>query len=164
MPITAFNVQQQITSLRLAHPDLFEGDEEDWLLALESETDLDALLTQIVYALDDAAALETGTKERLEALKARKDRFARKQEALRNLAFKVMDYANVVKVELPIATLSMRGVPPSVVITNEENLPDIACKFKREPDKTKIKELLETGPVAGAEMNNGSRTLSIRIK
>lgn len=164
MPLNAFEVRQQITNLRLSHPELFEGDEEDWLLALESETDLDALLTQIVYALDDAAALETGTKERLDQLNSRKQRFARKQEALRDLAFKLMDQANVVKVELPVATLSMRGVPPSVVITDETALEDDFFLIERFPDKRKIKECLKTGPVAGAAMNNGTRTLSIRIK
>lgn len=156
-------IRLQIANLRAAHPELIE-DDESWLLAIESETDLDTILTKIVRQIEDAKALSNGTLERLEDLKARKDRFARRVENLRALAMKMLEAANVNKIELSEATLSVRNVPPSVVITDEENLPDIACKFTRTPDKTKIKELLTTGPVAGATMGNGGKSISIRIK
>lgn len=156
-------VRQQIENLKVLHIDLFE-DEEAWLLALESETDMDALLTSIVRRIEDSKALVLGTKDRAEELAARRKRFEDRIESLRNLAFKIMDAADVAKIELPEVTLSVRNVAPSVVITDEDNLPDIACKFERKPDKAKIKELLATGLVAGAVMTNGGKTLSIRIK
>lgn len=156
-------VRQQIENLKVLHIDLFE-DEEAWLLALESETDMDALLTSIVRRIEDSKALVLGAKDRAEELAARRKRFEDRIESLRNLAFKIMDAADVSKIELPEVTLSVRNVAPSVVITDEENLPDIACKFERKPDKAKIKELLATGLVAGAVMTNGGKTLSIRIK
>jgi hypothetical protein len=156
-------VRQQIENLKLLHVDLFD-DEEAWLLSLESETDMNELMTSIVRRIEDCKALVVGTKDRFEELKARKDRFERRIEALRTLAFKVMDAANLAKLELPEVTLSLRNTGPSVVITDEEKLPDIACKFERKPDKTKIKELLATGWVAGAELTNGGKTLSIRIR
>jgi hypothetical protein len=139
-------------------------DDETWLLALESETNVEELLTQIVRQIEDTKALVVGTKDRFEELKARKDRFESRVESLRALAFKLMEAAELPKLELPEATLSIRSVPPSVMITDEEKLPDIACKFERKPDKTKIKELLASGWVAGATMSNGSKSLSIRIK
>lgn len=156
-------VRQQIANLKLLHIDLFD-DEEAWLLSLESETDINALLTSIVRRIEDCKALVIGTKDRAEELAARRKRFEDRIESLRNLAFKMMDAADLAKLELPEVTLSVRNVAPSVVITNEENLPDIACKFERKPDKAKIKELLATGLVAGAVMTNGGKTLSIRIK
>lgn len=156
-------VRQQIQNLKVLHIDLFE-DEEAWLLALESETDMDALLTSIVRRIEDSKALVLGTKDRAEELAARRKRFEDRIESLRNLAFKIMDAADIAKIELPEVTLSVRNVAPSVVITDEDNLPDIACKFERKPDKAKIKELLATGLVAGAVMTNGGKTLSIRIK
>ena len=156
-------VKQQIENLKLVHPELLE-DDEVWLATLESETSFDDLLTNIVRRIEDTKALAIGTKDRFEELKARKERFERRVDSLRNLCFKLMSAAELAKVELPLATLSLRAVAPSVVITDEENLPDIACKFERKPDKAKIKELLVTGPVAGASMNNGSVTVSIRIK
>jgi Siphovirus Gp157. len=156
-------VRQQIANLKLLHIDLFE-DEEAWLMSLESETDISALLTSIVRRIEDCKALVIGTKDRAEELAARRKRFEDRIESLRNLAFKMMDAADLAKLELPEVTLSVRNVAPSVQIVDEDSLPDIACKFERKPDKAKIKELLATGLVAGAVMTNGGKTLSIRIK
>lgn len=156
-------IRLQINALKASYPDLME-DEEAWAATLESETDLDQILTSIVRRIDDTKALVIGTKERFEELKARKDRFENRVEALRGLAFRLMEAANIHKLELPEATLTLRSVPPAVVIVDEDKLPDIACKFERKPDKTKIKELLFGGIVAGAVMSNGSRSISIRVK
>ena len=156
-------IRRQIEALKVLHVDLFE-DEEAWLLSLESETDMNALLTQIVRRIEDSKALVLGTEDRLEELAARRKRFKDRIESLRDLAQKIMEAADLAKIELPEVTLSIRNVAPSVVITDEENLPDIACKFERKPDKAKIKELLATGLVAGTAMTNGGKTLSIRIK
>jgi sugar-specific transcriptional regulator TrmB len=163
MQINPLVVRQQIQNLKVSSPEVLE-DDETWLLALESETNVEELLTQIVRQIEDTKALVVGTKDRFEELKARKDRFESRVESLRALAFKLMEAAELPKLELPEATLSIRSVPPSVMITDEEKLPDIACKFERKPDKTKIKELLASGWVAGATMSNGSKSLSIRIK
>ena len=158
-------VRQQIENLRLVHPELIE-DEEAWLASLESETDFDEILTTIVRRIEDTKILAIGTKDRLGELEARKKRFEDRVETLRDLAFKIMQAADIQKKELSEATLSIRNVPPSVIITDEENLPDIACKFVRKPDLKKIKELLtdETGYCAGATLSNGSKSISIRIK
>lgn len=156
-------VRQQIENLKVSHPEILE-DDETWLLSLESETKVEELLTQIVRQIEDTKALVVGTKDRFEELKARKDRFENRVEALRSLAFKLMEAAELPKLELPEATLSIRSVAPSIVITDEENLPDIACKFERKPDKTKIKELMASGLVAGATMSNGGKSLSIRVR
>ena len=156
-------VRRQVENLKLTNPDVFE-DDELWALTLESETDFHALLTKIVRRIEDTKALASGTGERLQDLAARKLRFEHRMDSLRALLFKLMEAADLSKCELPEATISLRNVAPSVVITDEENLPDIACKFERKPDKTKIKELLATGPVIGASMSNGSKTLTIRIK
>lgn len=156
-------VRLQINALKAAYPDLMD-DDEAWAATLESETDLDQMLTSIVRRIDDTKALVIGTKDRFDELKARKDRFESRVEALRGLAFKLMEAANVHKLELPEATLTLCSVPPAVVIVDEEKLPDIACKFERKPDKTKIKELLQSGEVEGAAMSNGGRSISIRVK
>lgn len=163
MQLNPLIVRHQIEMLKVSNPEVLE-DDETWLLALESETNVEELLTQIIRQIEDTKALVVGTKDRFEELRARKDRFESRVESLRALAFKLMEAADLPKLELPEATLSIRSVPPSVMITDEEKLPDIACKFERKPDKAKIKELLASGWVAGATMSNGSKSLSIRIK
>lgn len=158
-------VRQQIANLRVAHPELLE-DDESWLLAIESETELDDILTKIVRQIEDAKALADGTSERLADLKARKDRFSRRTESLRSLAFKMMDAAGLQKKELPEATLSIRkGQQQLVGDGNPDELPDHLCKISRDLDRTKIKEALKTGgTVPGFELSNSEPSISIRIK
>lgn len=158
-------IKLQINNLRVQHPELVE-DDESWLLAIESETDFDKLLTQVVRAIDDVAALEDGTAQRLEMLKARKDRFAYRQHALRKLVFAMMDSAGLQKKELPEATLSLRKAQPSLVgDCDAAALPVELCKISREPDRTKIKAALKDGAtVAGFQLSNSPPTITIRVK
>jgi hypothetical protein len=156
-------IRRQIEELKVLHPELMD-DEDAWEMSLESETQLNDFLRALVCKIEDAKALVVGMKDRFEELKARKDRYEHRIDVLRDLAFKLMQSADLPKLELPEATLSIRTVPPSVVITDEEKLPDLACKFERKPDKAKIKELLASGWVSGATMSNGSKALTIRIK
>ena len=156
-------VRQEIEKLKFLHPDILE-DEEAWIASLESQTDFKELLTNIIRRLEDTKALASGTGERLQELAARKLRFEHRIDGLRDLIFKLMRSAKIDKLEMSEATLSMRHVPPSVIITDDTAIPDILCTFKRTPDKTKIKAALANCAVPGATMSNGSKTISIRIK
>lgn len=158
-------VRQQIENLRIAHPDLVE-DGETWMLAIESETDLDAVLTKIVREIEDTKALEAGTKERLEELKGRKDRFGRRIESLRGIAFKVMETAGIDGKILPEATISIRkGQPQLVGEADPASLPDELCKISRDVDRAKVKEELRAGrDVPGFSLSNGAPSLTIRVK
>jgi len=73
-----------------------------------------------------------------------------------------MEIAEIRKVELPVATLSIGNKAASVIITDETLLPDNLVRIKREPNKTEIKKALEAGPVAGAMLSNGGTTLMVR--
>lgn len=157
------SVRQEIARLMLTYPELSE-DEVLRADMIEGATNVHEFLSYVVRRIGERQALASGIADYAKDIGERKARVERSVEALRELSFKIMNDAKLRKIELPEATLSVRAVPPKVIITDEENLPDIACKFKREPDKTKIKELLATGTVPGAEMSNGSETLSIRIK
>lgn len=156
-------IRQQISNLRLTHPELVE-DEESWLLALESETDLTETLRAIERKRHETAGLAGGIVHALSQLHERQERFERREKALRGTLFNLLQAADLRKKELPEATLTIRNGTARVIVTDELILPDIACRFKREPDKTKIKELLATGPVRGAELSNAEPCLSIRVK
>lgn len=165
MRLDPFVVRQQIANLKVSHPDLVE-DDEAWALSLESETELDEMLTRIVRRIEDAKALALGTKDRYEELKARKERFEARVEALRGLAFKLMEAANVRSRELPEATLSLRNGQPQIVgDADPATLPDDLCKISRTPDRTAIKDALKAGQtVPGFNLSNSQPSLSIRIK
>lgn len=158
-------IRQQIENLKLIHPELLE-DDEAWLATLESETSFDDLLTNIVRRIEDTKALVIGTKDRFEELKARKDRFERRVDSLRNLCFKLMSAAELAKRELPEATLSLRaGQPQLIGEADPASLPDDLCKISRDVDRTKVKEAMKNGvTVPGFTLSNSPPSLNIRIK
>lgn len=158
-------IRQQIENLKITHPALLE-DDEAWQASLESETDINELLCSIVTRIDDSKAMAIGTKDRLEELKARKERYEHRVEALRELAFKVMSTAELAKVELPIATLSLRaGGKQLVGDADAATLPDKLCKISRDLNRTAIKEALKDGQtVPGFSLSNSPPSLTIRIK
>ncbi len=158
-------VRRQIENLKLTNPDVF-ADEEAWALTLESETDFHALLTKIVRRIEDTKALVIGTKDRFEELKARKDRFEHRVDTLRELAFKIMSAAELSKVELPEATLSLRADQAQLVGEADPTLlPDDLCKISRDLNRTAIKDALKAGQtVPGFQLSNSQPSLSIRIK
>jgi nitrogen fixation/metabolism regulation signal transduction histidine kinase len=158
-------VRQQVENLKIVHPELLE-DDDAWISSLESETDFNELLTTIVRRIEDTKALVIGTKDRFEELKARKDRFEHRVETLRELAFKIMHAADLAKVELPEATLSLRaGTQQLSGDADPKDLPDSLCKISRDLNRTAIKEALKTGKeVPGFSLSNSTPSLTIRIK
>jgi hypothetical protein len=158
-------IRQSIENLKIAHPELLD-DDEAWVATLESETDFNEILTTIVRRIEDTKALVIGTKDRFEELKSRKDRFEHRVETLRDLVFKIMHAADLAKVELPEATLSLRaGAQQLIGDAHPESLPDELCKISRDLNRTAIKEALKTGQtVPGFELSNSPPSLSIRIK
>jgi hypothetical protein len=158
------NVRMQIEMLRLRCPDLWDNDDEDLLTSmLEAETNLNEFLGRLVGQVKEAEASVLGTKSLISDYQKRKAKFERRIEALRELALRLMQQAEVKKLELVRATLSVRSGVPHVIITDEAALPDNCVRIKREPNKVLIKELIDQGvPVAGATLSNAEPILAIR--
>jgi hypothetical protein len=158
-------IRLQVENLKLVHPEILE-DDEAWLATLESETNFTEILTTIVRRIEDTKALVIGTKDRADELKARKDRFEHRIDTLRELAFKIMQVADLPKLELPEATLSIRAGQQQIIgEADPDDLPDSLCRVSREIDRTAIKAALKTGmTVPGFALSNSAPSLSIRIK
>lgn len=165
MPLDPREIRQQIENLKIAYPELMD-DDEAWILTLESETNIDAVLTEIVARIEDTKGLVVGMKDRFDELKARKERFEHRVEYLRELLFKIMSAAEIAKRELPLATLSLRaGSQQLVGEADPATLPDTLCNISRNPNRTAIKDALKTGvTVPGYSLSNSPPSLSIRIK
>lgn len=154
-------LETKIRSLLEEYPEL-NDDEEFKMNVLEGETDFHRILTSLTRKAQFAASITAGVAEEAKRLAERKKRFERQEEFNRALIKEVMEIAEVNKVTLAIATLSVGNKPASVIITDETLLPDNLVRIKREPNKTEIKKALESGPVAGAQLSNGGTTLVIR--
>lgn len=158
-------IRQQVTNLLVQFPELAE-DQQLRTDMIEGETDAFAFLAGLVCRIEDTKALSEGTDLRIKDLQARTARFDRRLDGLRSLVFKIMEGANLKKCELSCATLSIRnGQRKLIGDADPKSLSDDLCKIKREIDRTKIKEKIESGgDVPGFQLSNGESSLSIRIK
>ena len=164
MRLDVDHIRQQISNLLLACPELAE-DEILRADMIEGETDANTFLLACEKTRVEAKWMIAAIEFHQEELDERKKRFERREQVMRQLMFRVMESANLRKVELPEATLSIRPGVPKVIITTEELLPLDMWRFKKEPDRTKIKEAIQGGmSVPGVEMSNAEQTLSIRTK
>jgi hypothetical protein len=163
-PINPEVVKAQIASLLIRYPQL-QDDEEALALSLDSETDATALLSQIVARLGETEALINGTANWISDLRSRHGNYDRRKDALRDLAFRIMEIAGLPRLELPLATLSISAGAKKVVITDEKALPSAYVRTVREPAKTLIGQMLRAGhEVPGAELSNAEPHLTIRVK
>jgi hypothetical protein len=164
MRLDVKQVQDQITALLLAHPELVE-DEVLRADSIEGQTGTFEFLSRIVRLIGSTQAIISGTADYIGELQERKARLERREQALRSLIFKVMNTAELKKAELPEATLSIRTGQPKVLIINEKEIPDEFMRIKKEPDKTRIKVALSNNQnVPGAALSNVEPVMAILTK
>jgi hypothetical protein len=157
-------VQNAISELLLKHPDLLE-DEILRADVIEGETDAFDFIAQVVREIGGAKILELGSAAYIAELQSRKARFERRQDALRELLLKVMQSAQLSKVELAEATVSVRQGPAKVMIVDETQIPEDYLRIVSTPDKIKIREaLVANEPVPGAMLSNREPVLAIHSK
>jgi len=157
-------IRQQIDNLLQAFPELQE-DETLRSDMLEGSTDLFEFLRELERKRQEAVAMKEALASNIETLKSRSARFERRDEGIRSLMFKLLEWAKQRKAELPEATLSIRAGVPRVIITDEKKIPKAFQRITIEPNKALIKEALSGGKkVAGAELSNAPETLSIRVQ
>lgn len=156
-------VRQQIANLFHLYPEL-RDDEDLRLDSIEAQTEANELFSSLLALMIDADMKAVGLSAYEKRFKERRQRLEHKVEKLRELVFKIMQFAEIHKVELPEATLSVRSGAQQVLITDESKLPDDLCKIERSPKKAEIKEALKSGKeVPGAELSNGAPSLAIRM-
>jgi hypothetical protein len=152
----------RIDALRRDFPEVF-ADEEFLLDVLEGQTDFMSALQFLDDALYDAEGMAEMIKSRITEQQMRLDRYERRATSLRGLMRELLETSGATKVQLPTATVSMRSVPPKVVITDEAAVPDTFFRIKREISKSAVADALKAGdPVPGATLSNGGQSLSIR--
>ena len=162
LQLKRMELEREIELLLEQFPQL--KDDQDLLAdMLEGQTDFNEVIASLAKDIKMAKANAAGIKELTKELKERQARFEAKEEFCRSLILKLMEAAGVRKLTLPVATVNITNVSPSVVIVDESAIPDVFMRIKKEPNKTAIKAALETGQaISGAVMSNGSTTVSIR--
>lgn len=157
----AFNYRAEKERLLEIHPWL-ANDEEALLDTLEGITDLREAISAIIRSAKIDEALSIGICEHITALETRKFNHDQRAKAKRAIALRFMTENDIRSIRGPDHTVSIRPVPPSVIITNEHIIPERFQKVTKTPNKTAIKQaLLKDEEVPGAEMSNGSETITI---
>lgn len=122
---------------------------------------LHRVLRAAVHARDMAEAADT----RAKAIADRRDRYKRRAEMLRGVAFAAMDALGTRRVELPDLTASIAEGRPAVVVTDEAAIPSEYTRTVTTADKTALLHALRSGAeVPGATLSNGIPSIQIRTK
>ena len=141
----------------LAEDDVMRAD------MFEAETDLHGIIIKLLDASREASSMADAIKIRMQEITVRKARYERKEEAFRALIQKILEHADIKKLELPEATLSLRSIAPAPFVTDPALIPEDCTRIKREPDMKAIKAAIEEGrEVPGTAMSNGKISLTIR--
>lgn len=160
--IAAFKAH--VADLLAAYPELAE-DEDLRADMFEAETDLHPLIERLVKMKLDADTMAAAIKARKQDISERQARFERKAEAAKSLIKSVMVAADIPKVTLPDATVSVTSARVIVEIDDLDAIPQGYAKFEKRADKAALKAALEAGEeIPGARSALSDEGLMVRQK
>jgi hypothetical protein len=145
----------------------FPGEDEDTLRdTLEGLSSLPEALAAVVRSYLDDLDLAAALGMRISDMQERLSRFEQRADKKRELVTSVMERANIRKLAEPDFTVSLRAVPPSVVVVDEAQIPQ--DYWKPQPprlDRQGISAALKGGSaIPGAALSNPEMTISVRTK
>lgn len=151
---------------RLKEKYLLEDGDEALETTLEGATDLPEALARMARQIEENEALAEAVKGLARRQLNRASRFAGKADKLRNSLAWAMEEAGMKRIPadaLPEMTVTMRAGMAELQIPNDDEVPDMYCKFERAPIRGKIRALLEEeGPQSWAYLGNARPVLTIK--
>jgi hypothetical protein len=157
----ALAARQLVAELRAQDEALSE---EDALCAVASESDLVEAATATVAAIDQDGEHVAAIEAMIERLKARAERLRRRAQRRRDALLAALELGGLPNLPTPLGTVVAVDGPCSARVTDEDALPDHLFRVTRKPDLRAIAAALKLGPVPGAELSNGARTVALRRK
>ena len=143
-----------------------EADEQTILDTLEGLSSLPAALAAVVRSYLDDLAMVAAVGMRIGEMQERMHRMEHRAEKKRAVVTAIMERADIKKLAEPDFTASLRTVPPSLLVTDEQQIPEPF--WKPQPpklDKRGVHAALSAGrSVPGAQLGNGGTTLTVRVK
>jgi hypothetical protein len=143
-----------------------EADEETLRDTLEGLSSLPEALAAVVRSYLDDLTLAAALGLRIDDMQERLSRIEHRADKKRELVTSVMERADIKKLAEPDFTASLRATPPSVVITDEQQIPQ--AYWKPQPprlDRQGISAVLKDGStIPGAALSNPEMTISVRTK
>ena len=151
-------------NLLAAYADVIAGDDEVIASTIEGETDLIAAITVAEAKIAENEFNVEAIKSRKAALDARAKRLETQASTLRTAISVAMEVAQKKRLVLPDATITMKAVPVSAIVTDEADIPSKFWKPQAPKlDKRAVLDALKDGEaVPGATLSNGGQTIQIR--
>jgi hypothetical protein len=147
-------------------PELVEDEARlaDWLASDPTTCDAMDVLHQVLRLSIHCKDMADAADRRAREIMARRDRYNARLLLLREAACRAMEALGSKRIELPDLTASVRPGMPELIL-DQAQLPDECLRIKREPDKTRIRALLEDGAnVPGAVLGNAAPVLTVRTR
>jgi hypothetical protein len=157
-------VKAEIAKLIAANPELADDEalREDMIAG---ETNATRIIERALEEQQGAEMMVGAIKAREIDIVARRGRYERKSEAMRSLIKSIMRAANLDKITLTEASLSLTKARQTVGIEDLDQLPQGYFKTTRQADKAAIKSAFERGEeIPGAFIVTGDMGLTIRTK
>lgn len=162
--LDADEVARQIDRLVAEWPELLE-DEALRQDMIAGETDLDKVIARALDHMSEADTMVAAIAMRCAQQEERKGRHERRSTAMRSLILSLMQKANLPKIALPEASISISAGRESVVITDAASVPRQLGTSSWSPDKKAIAKQIAAGvDVPGAVMQKGPNTLRVSKK
>ncbi len=142
------------------------GDDADLMATtIEGETEIAEAISKAIGRILELNGMMDGIVNMIASLKDRGERLEKQRDNLRALVGVAMETGNFKRFETPLATASLRAVPPKAEIIDESAIP---AKFwkPQEPklDKRAVLDALkDKQAVPGAMLSNGGMTVSLKV-
>lgn len=133
--LTKIQVEMVMLHLR----DQFEDDEQLKLDTLEGETDLFELVGRLLDRIEEEAGTMAALSEQIGDRQARKARSTAREKAYREAVMGLMLCAQLEKLTLPEATLSVRDTAAKLAINDPDAVPEEYTVSKPSPSMDLIK-------------------------
>lgn len=114
----------QVNALKIMLADEFDDDERGWLDALEGQTDAFELIRHFLDRIERDEGDRAALTQQMEDRKVRRDRADKRIAAQRDAIMAVMECANLDKLALPEATLSLRETAARLVVNDAAAVPE----------------------------------------
>jgi hypothetical protein len=141
------------------------GDDTDLIRdVIEGETSVREALAAVAETLQSVEGDIEGIEIVMAKQAARKARYVRYRDGLREALACGMEVAEITSLKTPVATLSMRATPPSVEIIDQSVIPPAFMRVADpSPDKRAILAAIKDGAtVPGCVLSNQPPALSVR--
>ncbi len=155
--------QQLVERLSAQYPD---ADDETLYDSADGFSNLTDTIAAVLRSRREDLALAAALKAQIAEMRERLGRFETRAETKRDLVASALVEANVKKITEPDFTVSLRPSPPSLVVTDEAEIPE-EYWLPQPPklDRLSLVADLKRGKTApGAMLNNPQMTISVRTK